>query len=140
MSQFHQRVVHAARCFRMPFVFLCLALAAMPLWSQSPADRQIIISSEVSGSATLYKINGKVVEDKPGNSLIKNLTDIVRTRGSSSPIVVIIDRRASFAEVGKLETALDKVGITGETKIYIANFQTKTMNEIHWESGSKPLP
>ena len=140
MNQFHQRVVHAARCLRTPFVFLCLALATVPAWCQSPAGGQIIISSQVSGSSTIYKINGKVVEDKPSNSLIKNLTDIARARGSSSPVVLIIDRHASFAEVGKLETALDKVGISGETKIYIANFQTKTMNEIHWESGSKPLP
>jgi hypothetical protein len=56
------------------------------------------------------------------------------------PVILVIDTHAQFSEVGKLETALDKAGFSDGITIYVANFVDKTMNQIHWDSSSKPLP
>lgn len=55
------------------------------------------------------------------------------------PVDIIVDVRAPFSEVGKLETALDKSDLTNR-RVYVSNFKDGTMNEIHWDERAVPLP
>jgi hypothetical protein len=117
-----------------------LVLVACPAPGQSPTVRPITIFSQVEKGSITYRLNGSIVEDKPDNALIKRLTEIARARGTNVPVILVIDTHAQFSEVGKLETALDKVGFSDDIKIYVANFVDKTMNQVHWDPASKPLP
>ena len=69
-----------------------------------------------------------------------NLGNIVRVRGLRIPVFIIIDVRASFSEVGKLETALDKIDLTYERRVFVTDFRGGTMNEIHWDETAIPIP
>jgi hypothetical protein len=50
----------------------------------------------------VYRVDGKRVEDSKDNSLLTNLGEIVNARGTEMPVLIIIDVRAPFSEVGKL--------------------------------------
>ena len=55
--------------------------------------------------------------------------------GTEVPVVIVIDVRASFSEVGKLETALDKADLT-HRRLFVSDFGSDAlMNEIHWDEG-----
>jgi hypothetical protein len=116
----------------------CLAPAG---WGQTqPQTAQpVVVSAQMRGSALIYKLNNRRVEDSRENSLLTNLGTVVRTRGVDVPVFIIIDVRASFAEVGKLETALDKAGLM-HRRLFVSDFSDKTMNEIHWDETAIPIP
>jgi len=88
----------------------------------------------------VYKVNGKTVEDSKENSLITNLARIAKLRGNEVPVFIIVDVRAPFTEVGKLETALDKVELTHSRRLFVTDFRDSTMNEIHWDKTPVPIP
>lgn len=92
------------------------------------------------GRAVIYRIDGRRVEDTRANSLLANLARIAQVRGTHVPAFVIVDVRAPFAEVGKLETALDKSGLNDGRRIFVTDFRGGTMNEIHWDQAPIPLP
>ena len=104
---------------------------------QSPP---IVISAQMEGRGLIYRIDGKRVEDTRSNSLLANLASIVRLRGNRVPAFIIVDIRAPFTEVGKLETALDKSSLNGVRRIFVTDFRGGTMNEIHWDETPIPLP
>lgn len=110
--------------------------------SHSPRTdpRSIVISARMQAGSLVYRLNGKRVEDTPANSLLTNLAKLVRARGARVPVIIIIDVRAPFTEVGKIETALDKTGITSTRRIYVTDFRDGTMNEILWDQKPVPLP
>lgn len=87
----------------------------------------------------IYRLNGKRVEDTPKNSLITNLSRILAASGGEATVFVIIDVRAPFSEVGKLDTALDKVGMA-QRRIFVTDFREGVMNEIHWDKSAIPIP
>jgi len=93
----------------------------------------------MQGEALVYRVNGRRVEDTRKNSLLTNLGNVVRTRGIDTPVFVIIDVRAPFSEAGKLETALDKAGLT-HRRLFVSDFRDETMNEIHWDATAVPIP
>ncbi|HVA16863.1 MAG TPA: hypothetical protein VMV59_04015 [Candidatus Dormibacteraeota bacterium] len=64
----------------------------------------------------------------------------MKKHGTKIPAFIIIDVRAPFSEVGKLETALDKVDLTYERRLFVTDFRDGTMNEIHWDDTSIPIP
>lgn len=128
----------------------CVALAALLLAPiilrthaglREPGNQTyIVISERIERGSPIYKLNGKRVEDTRENGLITNLAEIVQARGTHIPVIIIIDVRAPFTEVGKLETALDKADLSYGRKIYVTDFRGGTMNEIHWDEKAIPLP
>jgi hypothetical protein len=100
----------------------------------------IIVSVQVEKAAFVYRVNGKIVEDSKKNSLLTNLARIASLCGRDVSIFIIVDVRAPFTEVGKLETALDKVDLTYSRRLFVADFSSSTMNEIHWDQTSVPVP
>jgi hypothetical protein len=100
----------------------------------------IVISAQMEGHALIYRIDGRQVENTRANSLLANLARVVQVRGTGLPALVIVDVRAPFTEVGKLETALDKSGLNGDRRIFVTDFRGGTMNEIHWDQAPIPLP
>jgi hypothetical protein len=99
-----------------------------------------VISAQIEGHALIYRIDGRQVENTRANSLLANLARVVQVRGTGLPAFVIVDVRAPFTEVGKLETALDKSGLNGDRRIFVTDFRGGTMNEIHWDQAPIPLP
>lgn len=140
MSQLHRHTRSSTRVFWLFSLSFSLALLASPIWGQSPPAHPVTITAQVVKASITYRLNGNIVEDRPDNSLIKRLTDIAKAQGTKMPVILIIDSQAKFSEVGKLETALDKVGFSEGVTIYVANFASKTMNQIHWDSTYKPMP
>jgi hypothetical protein len=118
-------------------VLLMVVFAAAFAGSQTSP---VIVSVRVEKAALIYRVNGKIVEDSKKNSLITNLARIASLRGREASIIIIVDVRAPFAEVGKLETALDKVDLTYPRRLFVADFSSSTMNEIHWDQTSVPIP
>jgi hypothetical protein len=123
-------------CVIVLFPLLC--------WSGSRTDsgqtKPVVLTVYMEAGKPIYKLNGKEVEDRRDNSLLRNLTEVVRERGAKIPAFVIVDVRAPLTEFGKLETALDKVDLTSGRRLFVGNFQDGTMNEIHWEDKTLPIP
>lgn len=113
-----------------------------PIWlaSQNQTLPPVVLSARMEKGALVYKVNGKTVEDSKGNSLLTNLARIAKVRGNEIPVFIIVDVRAPFAEVGKLETALDKVELTHSRRLFVTDFHDSTMNEIHWDQTPVPIP
>jgi len=123
-------------CVIVLFPLLC--------WSgyrtDSGPSKAVVLTVYMEAGKPIYRLNGKEVEDRRDNSLLRNLTEVVRERGAKIPALVIVDVRAPLTEFGKLETALDKVDLTSERRLFVGNFQDGTMNEIHWEAKALPIP
>jgi hypothetical protein len=101
-----------------------------------PTSHPVVVSSRIENGSLVYRVSGKRVEDSVENSLLTNLGKIVKERGTAIPVFVVIDVRVPFSEMGKLETALDKVDLT-HRRLFMSDFQNGTMTEIHID---KPIP
>ncbi len=114
----------------------------VPSWlaSQTQAPPPVVVSVRIEKGSLVYKVNGKTVEDSKENSLITNLARIAKVRGNEVPVFIIVDVRAPFTEMGKLETALDKVELTYSRRLFVTDFHDSTMNEIHWDQAPVPIP
>lgn len=123
------------------FLLVCVLLIC-PAKSQPEEQKRqpVVLSAQMENGMLIYKVNGKKVEDSKNNSLLTNLAEIVRARGTEISVLIIIDVRAPFTEVGKLATALDKADLTHDRRLFVADFQTRTMNEIHWDQTAIPIP
>ena len=110
-------------------------------WSQTEpqAAHPVVVSAEMQRGVIVYRVNGRRVEDRRKNSLLTNLGKVADTRGLDVPVHIVIDVRAPFTEVGKLETALDKISLTSR-RLFVADFHDGTMNEIHWDQNAIPIP
>ena len=130
---------------RSVLVLACSLFAALlpmgSVMSQAPASasRPVVVSVRVERGSSIYGLNGKKVEDSAKNSLLTNLGRTVEERGTEARVFIIIDVRAPFSEVGKVGTALEKVGLT-HYRLFVSNFRGGTMNEIHWDETPIPLP
>ena len=120
------------------FITFLLISGALARSQQQPAH-PVVVSAQTEGGAIVYKVNGRRVEDSRKNSLLTNLGNVADARGLDAPVFIIIDERSPFTEVGKLETALDKIGLT-KRRLFIADFRDGTMNEIHWDQKALPIP
>jgi hypothetical protein len=110
-------------------------------WSQTEpqAAHPVVVSAETQRGVVVYRLNGRRVDESRKNSLLTNLGKVADTRGLDVPVYIVIDVRAPFTEVGKLETALDKIGLTSH-RLFVADFRDGTMNEIHWDQNAIPIP
>jgi len=120
-------------------VALILSCNAIYGHTSKPAIQPLVLSVQMEKGKLIYKLDGKQVEDSVQNSLLTNLGRIVRARGTNFSVWIIIDVRAPFSEVGKLETALDMSGLT-RRRIFVTDFADQFMNEIHWDERAVPLP
>lgn len=107
---------------------------------QTQTSSPVLVSARMEKGALVYKVNGKTVEDSKENSLLTNLARIAKMRGNEVPVFIIVDVRAPFTEVGKPETALDKVDLTHSRRLFVTDFRDSTMNEIHWDPTPVPIP
>lgn len=119
-----------------------LCVVCVPIWlvSQTQTPSPVVVSARMEKQGLVYKVNGKTVEDSKENSLITSLARIAKLRGNEVPVFIIVDVRAPFTEVGKLETALDKVELTHSRRLFVTDFRDSTMNEIHWDKTPVPIP
>jgi hypothetical protein len=99
----------------------------------------VVVSARIQNGVVIYRVNGKRVEDTRKNSLLKNLGRTLEARGSDVPVFIVIDVRAPFSELGKLETAVDKVGLT-HYRLFVSNFSDDMMTEIHLDAKGIPIP
>ena len=131
-------------CFMRTIIIrpVLLWIVGVPIWlaAQTKMPPPVIVSARIEKGALVYRVNGKTVEDSKENSLITNLTRIANVRGNEVPVFIIVDVRAPFSEVGKLETALDKVELTHSRRLFVTDFRDSTMNEIHWDQTPVPIP
>lgn len=87
-------------------VALCFVLSFPAILAPQIKERSthpVSLSAQMKNGAPLYRLNGKVVEDRVQNSLLNNLTRILAAHGSETPVFVVVDVRAPFSEFGKLE-------------------------------------
>jgi biopolymer transport protein ExbD len=108
--------------------------------NENQKSKPVVLSVQMEHGMAIYRLNGRTVEDRRDNSLLKNLTQVAAERGTNVPVFVIIDVQAPFAEVGKLETALDKVDLTSKRRLFVTDYRDRTMNEIHWDEKAVPIP
>lgn len=120
-------------------VLLPILVLAKPQTDTSGTN-PLVLTVQIESGKSIYKLNGKEVEDRRDNSLIQNLTKVVRQRGNKIPVFIVVDVRAPLTEVGKLETALAKVDLTSNTRLFVSNFRNGTMNEIHWDEKAFSIP
>jgi hypothetical protein len=122
--------------------FLLVPLLFSPEATSQTKERTVqpvVVSARVKDGDVIYRVNGKRVEDSRKNSLLTNLGDILKSRGNEVPVFIVIDVRARISEVGKLETALDKVGLI-HYRLFVSNFRDNVMNELHWDETGIPIP
>lgn len=100
--------------------------------------KPVVLSVEMENGTPLYKLNGKTIEDRRDNSLLNNLMQVATERGNETAVFVLVDEKAPFTEVTKLQTALDKIDMPNR-RLFIANFPDGTMNEIHWDEKAVPI-
>lgn len=118
---------------------LLLAVFA-PTWLASQTPPSVVVTARMEKGGLVYRVNGKIVEDSKEDSLITNLARVAKVRGSDVHVSIIIDVRAPFTEVGKLETALDKADLSLSRRLFVTDFRNSTMNEIHWDQTPIPIP
>lgn len=126
----------------VPLLLLIAFAASLQVQSarrHGKTESPVVLSVQMENGSKVYRLDGRRVENSVENSILTNLGRVVRTRGTRIPALIIIDVRAPFSEVDKLETALDKAGIT-QCRIFVTNFKGGTMNEIHWDETPIPLP
>jgi hypothetical protein len=131
---------HLPRMSAFRIALLLVIFVPTHLVSQTRALAPVVVSVRISKQGFVYRVNGKTVEDTKENSLLANLTQIVKTRGTGIPVFIVVDVQAPFAEVGKLETALDKVELTQSRRLFVTDFRSSVMNEIHWDQTPIPIP
>jgi len=118
---------------------LLLSASLKPQTMKENPSQPAVLSAQVKHGQIVYELNGRVVEDNAQNSILKNLARILDTRGSSTPVFVVVDVHAPFSEFGKLATALDKVGLP-KRRFFVTDFTDATMNEVHWDEKAVPIP
>ena len=118
---------------------LLLSSRAVTSQQENSRSRQVVLSDKMEKGILVYRLDGTRVEDTAKNSLLKNLGELFESRGAATSVVIVIDVRAPFSEAGKLETALDMVGLT-HYRLFVSNFRDGLMNEIHWDERSVPIP
>ncbi len=106
---------------------------------ETAESKPIVLSVKMEHGKSVYRLNGKTVEDRRENSLLNNLMQVATERGNKTLVLVIVDERAPFTEAGKLQTALDKIDMPNR-KVFIADFADGTMNEIHWDDKAIAIP
>jgi hypothetical protein len=112
----------------------------MPLCvAQRAESKPVVLSVQIEHGKPVYKLNGKTVEDRRENSLLNNLMQAATDRGNNTEVLLVVDEKAPFTEVGKLETALDKIDMPNR-RLFIADFNDGTMNEIHLDMKASPIP
>lgn len=125
-----------------PLLLLWFALAFCGISNAQTIEstpRPVVVSARVKNGKIMYKVNGRIVENSVRNSLITNLGNVLKTQGRATPVFVVVDVRAPFAEFGKIETALDKVDLPNR-RFFVTNFTDAIMNEIHWDDKPIPIP
>jgi hypothetical protein len=128
---------------RIPSYELFLLISFSPeriIVSQNEESKPAVLTAVMERGAVVYKLNGKRVEDRKDNLLLKNLGELLTAHGTKTPVFIIVDVRAPFAEIGKVETALDKAGLTYNRRLFVTGFRDGTMNEIHWDVTPIPIP
>lgn len=123
-------------CSTVAFLLFCNAIHCD---ASKLATQPLVLSARMEEGRLTYRLDGKRVEDSVQNSLLTNLGRIVRTRGTNFPVWIVIDVRAPFSEVGKLETALDMSDLT-QRRLFVSDFTDRVMNEVHWDERAIPLP
>jgi hypothetical protein len=118
---------------------LLVNVCAAPSQTERAESKTVLLSVQMQHGRPVYKLNGKIVEDRRENSLLNNLMKVANESGSKTPVFVIIDERAPFTEAGKLETALDKIDMPNR-RLFVADFPDGTMNEIHLDQKAAPIP
>jgi hypothetical protein len=113
----------------------CSSLA----WAQKNDPQPLVVSVQIVKGTRVYRVNRKVVEDTRDNSLLTNLERAASERGLDYPVIVLVDVEAPLSEVGKLETALDKIDFK-HRRLFVGDFETSVMNEFHWEQNGVPFP
>jgi hypothetical protein len=122
-------------------VLLSCCWLSTTAWSQAQqqTDHPVVVSAEMKVGALVYKLNGRIVDNSRQNSLLKNLATVVDKRGAQVMVFLVIDVNAPFHEMGKLETALDKVGLT-QRRFFVSGFSDGLMQEIHFDEKTVPIP
>jgi len=125
---------------RLLFVSV-LSLLSVSIGSQAQQANHmpVIVSVRVTAGSFVYRVDRKIVENTRKNSLLTNLEEIASRRGLNCPIIIIVDENAPLSEIGKLETAADKIDFT-RRRLFIADFHQGTMEELHWGGVSMPIP
>jgi len=128
-------------CNRSAAVRLVLVLAVfIPTCLAAQTPPPVVVTARMEKGALVYRVNGKIVEESKDNSLITGLARVAKVQGNDAPVIIIVDVRAPFTEVGKLETALDKAELTHSRRLFVTDFRNPTMNEIHWDQTAVPIP
>lgn len=132
------------RLLRASKIACLIVLLPLLCWAapqtESSRTKPLVLTVYLEAGKTVYKLDGKKVEDRRDNSLLWNLTQEVKERGARIPVLVIVDVEAPLTEFGKVETALDKADLTSERRLFAGDFRNGTMNEIHWEQKALPIP
>ncbi len=138
-----KRKVPNMKRLTVPALFLLAAVAVAQLPSSNGSDkrqdRAVLLIVQMKSGKPTYKLDGKAVENRRDNSLLKKLGDVATQRGSKTPVFIIVDERAPFTEIGKVETALDKIDMPNR-RVFVADFRDGTMNEVHWDAKALPIP
>ncbi len=138
-----KRKVRSMKRLILPALFLLTAVAMAQLLSSSGGDkrqnRAVLLIVQMHSGKLTYKLDGKQVETRRDNSLLKTLGEVATQRGAKTPVFIIVDERAPFTEIGKLETALDKIDMPNR-RLFVADFPDGTMNELHWDVKPLPIP
>jgi len=122
-------------------IVLCSVLVASVCVAapQTAESKSVVLSVQMEHGKPLYRLNGKIVEDRRENSLLNNLTRVAGERGNETPVFLIVDERAPITEIGKLQTALDKIDMPNR-RLFIADFVDGSIKEIHWDQKAVPIP
>jgi hypothetical protein len=129
-----------SRCRVVLYLLAVLVLTfSSGSWAQKNDGQSLVVSVQIVKGTRVYRVNRKVVEDTRDNSLLTNLETAAAERGLDYPVIVLVDVKAPFTEVGKLETALDKIDFK-HRRLFVGDFETAVMNEFHWDQNGVPIP
>lgn len=126
----------------MSKLLVAVLLFVIPISSQTNfpnSEPAAVVSVEIRSGASIYRVDGHRVEERKGNSLLLQLSRAVARRHENGEIFLVIDKRARISEIGKLNTAVDKVGAKNARRVFIADFDQKLMSEVSISEASVPL-
>jgi hypothetical protein len=90
-----------------------------------------VVQVDKAPRGVTYKVNSKSTGSTPTTDLLYALNRVREERGSSAPVVVLIDPRVPIDQVWNIDGTAGKAQLTN-LRYFVFNRDTEKMSELKW--------
>lgn len=90
-----------------------------------------VVQMDKTPQGIVYKVNSKPTGHTATTDILRALNLINEEHGANAPVVVLVDDRASFAEVWNFEGVVGKAQLNN-LRYFVFNRESEKMSELRW--------